>query len=213
MQNLQSQSLAEDDVKIHLACKNVFLSLSLGFYLKGHLSAIDEADFIITDITNLKEKYAYLPICMIGTDLRIPCNVYEMFSQLHDFYSHVNAKQAEVFQKDMRNLQEHEFKKSHKNKISSNYAQINNKAMFANNQHHLDDSVDMFQNNSTNHLSLESLDNNKNGYQKSELIEAIKQKKMQEIVKNIDPNLSGQIETLFNELSQKIYDTINQTKK
>ena len=49
--------------------------------------------------------------------------------------------------------------------------------------------------------------------QSGAIIEAIKQQKLQEIMQNTDPALSTQIELLFNELSQKIYDTINQTKK
>ena len=45
------------------------------------------------------------------------------------------------------------------------------------------------------------------------IIEAIKQQKMQEIMQNINPELSEQIETLFNELSQKIYDTIKKNNQ
>lgn len=112
MIDLQHQDFREEgDVRIHLSCKNVFLSLSLGFYLKGHLSAIDKADFIITDIANLKREYAHLPICVINKDLHIPCSVYEMFSQLHDFYSHVNAKQAAIFQQDLQHINQNEIKK------------------------------------------------------------------------------------------------------
>lgn len=176
MQQLQ-QDIAEDDVKIHLACKNVFLSLSLGFYLKGHLSAIDKADFIITDSTLAKEKFAHIPICVIGSDLRIPCSVYEMFSQLHEFYSHVNAKQAQIFQKDIHTLQQNELKYT---KTAMQKKNIN----------------------SQDSKTIKPITN-------KDIVEAIKQQKMQEIMQNANPELSGKIELLFNELSQKIYDALN----
>ncbi|MDY5949992.1 MAG: hypothetical protein SPJ16_02150 [Helicobacter sp.] len=179
MQQLQ-QNIAEDDVKIHLACKNVFLSLSLGFYLKGHLSAIDKADFIITDFTLAKEKFAHIPICVIGSDLRIPCSVYEMFSQLHEFYSHVNAKQAQIFQKDIHTLQQNELKY--------------NKAP------------------QTKNLNTQDSKTTKQTPTNKDIVEAIKQQKMQEIIQQTNPALSGQIELLFNELSQKIYDTLKNNK-
>lgn len=156
--------MEDDDVRIHLICNNMFLSLAFSFYLKGHLSSIDEADFIITDIKALVEKYTHLPVCVIGIDIIIPCSVYEMFSQLHEFYSHVNAKQAESFQKDIEHLQK--FEKKHK-------------------------------------------DSNKNKPKNSDIIENIKKQKMQDLMKNIDPSLKGQVELLFNELSQKIYDRLN----
>ena len=178
MQNLKTQGLTKDNVKIHLACNNVFLSLSLGFYLKEHLSAINEADFIITDTLHVKQEYPHLPVCMIGDDLHIPCSVYEMFSQLHDFYSHVNVKQASVFQKDMKHLKQNEMKIMNIPKINDKPTPYNDK-----------DS------------------------QSGAIIEAIKQQKLQEIMQNTDQALSTQIELLFNELSKKIYDTINQTKK
>ncbi|MWV62341.1 hypothetical protein DCO58_04740 [Helicobacter saguini] len=162
--------MESDDVRIHLICNNMFLSLAFSFYLKGHLSSIDEADFIITDIAVLREKYTHLPICIIGQDLIIPCSVYEMFSQLHEFYSRVNAKQAEIFQKDIEHLQK--FEKKHKDSKKE-------------------------KNNSGN----------------KDIVENIKQKKMQDLMKNIDPSLSGQVELLFNELSQKIYDTLENSKK
>ena len=165
------KELEDNDVRIHLVCNNIFLSLSLGFYLKGHLSAIDEADFIITDVPNLKEKYPHLPICVVGSDLEIPCSVYEMFSQLHDFYSRVNAKQAEIFHRDLQNY----------SADSKKHAQ------------------DLQEKNT------ESKDDIK-------MIEQIKKEKMQQIMQNIDPALSGQVELLFNELSKKIYHTINQNK-
>ena len=101
-----------------------------------------------------------------------------IFSQLHDFYSHVNAKQASVFQKDMKHLKQNEMKIMNIPKINDKPAPYNDK-----------DS------------------------QSGAIIEAIKQQKLQEIMQNTDPALSTQIELLFNELSQKIYDTINQTKK
>lgn len=161
--------LENDDVRIHLICNNMFLSLAFSFYLKGHLSSIDEADFIITDIPALKQKYTHLPICVVGEDLITPCSVFEMFSQLHDFYSQVNAAQAEIFHKDMESLHKYEKKSNAKN---------------------TQDKKDS-----------------------TEVIEVIKQQKMQEIMKNIDPSLSSQVELLFNELSQKIYDTLNNNKK
>ncbi|GAB0173185.1 hypothetical protein [Helicobacter trogontum] len=176
MQRLQP-SIAEDDVKIHLACKNIFLSLSLGFYLKGHLSAIDKADFIITDSVLTKEKFTHIPICVIGSDLRIPCSVYEMFFQLHEFYSHVNAKQAQIFQKDMHTLQQNELK--------------HNKTTHQTKKNHARQSKPI----SSNQANVD-------------MIEAIKQQKMQEVIQQTNPALSGQIELLFNELSQKIYDTL-----
>lgn len=181
MQQLQ-QEIAEDDVKIHLACKNIFLSLSLGFYLKGHLSTIDKADFIITDSNHTKDEFSHIPICVIGSDLRIPCSVYEMFSQLHEFYSHVNAKQAQIFQKDIHTLQQNELKYNK----NINQVQDTNKK----------DSIIA-----------------KSKQDEAMIIEAIKQQKMQEIMQNINPELSEQIETLFNELSQKIYDTIKKNNQ
>lgn len=181
MQQLQ-QEIAEDDVKIHLACKNIFLSLSLGFYLKGHLSTIDKADFIITDSNHTKDEFSHIPICVIGSDLRIPCSVYEMFSQLHEFYSHVNAKQAQIFQKDIHTLQQNELKYNK----NINQMQDTNKK----------DSIIA-----------------KSKQDEAMIIEAIKQQKMQEIMQNINPELSEQIETLFNELSQKIYDTIKKNNQ
>lgn len=181
MQQLQ-QEIAEDDVKIHLACKNIFLSLSLGFYLKGHLSTIDKADFIITDSNRTKDEFSHIPICIIGSDLRIPCSVYEMFSQLHEFYSHVNAKQAQIFQKDIHTLQQNELKYNK----NINQMQDTNKK----------DSIIA-----------------KSKQDEAMIIEAIKQQKMQEIMQNINPELSEQIETLFNELSQKIYDTIKKNNQ
>ncbi len=184
MRNLRQQNITEDDVKIHLACKNVFLSLSLGFYLKGHLSTIDEADFIITDSLLLKEKYTHLPICVVGDDLRIPCSVYEMFSQLHEFYSRVNAKQASIFQRDIQAFKTNE---SHRNKD-------NKKTKYT--QDISESDLDIHTNR--------NVDSNKNS-----IIESIKNKKMQEMMQNTDPALSSQIELLFNELSQKIYDTLN----
>lgn len=176
MQQLQ-QDIAEDDVKIHLACRNVFLSLSLGFYLKGHLSTIDKADFIITDSLAAKEKFTHIPICVVGSDLRIPCSVYEMFSQLHDFYSHVNAKQAQIFQKDIHAMQQNELKHTKAAHHTQEAQAAAKEAQKPNN---------------------------------ADIIEAIKQQKMQEIIQNTNPALSGQIELLFNELSQKIYDTLKQ---
>lgn len=181
MQQLQ-QEIAEDDVKIHLACKNIFLSLSLGFYLKGHLSTIDKADFIIADSNHTKDEFSHIPICVIGSDLRIPCSVYEMFSQLHEFYSHVNAKQAQIFQKDIHTLQQNELKYNK----NINQMQDTNKK----------DSIIA-----------------KSKQDEAMIIEAIKQQKMQEIMQNINPELSEQIETLFNELSQKIYDTIKKNNQ
>ena len=181
MQQLQ-QEIAEDDVKIHLACKNIFLSLSLGFYLKGHLSTIDKADFIITDSNHTKDEFSHIPICVIGSDLRIPCSVYEMFSQLHEFYSHVNAKQAQIFQKDIHTLQQNELKYNK----NINQVQDTNKK----------DSIIA-----------------KSKQDEAMIIEAIKQQKMQEIMQNINPELSEQIETLFNELLQKIYDTIKKNNQ
>ncbi len=182
MQQLKQQDIAEDDVKIHLACKNVFLSLSLGFYLKGHLSTIDKADFIITDSILAKEKFSHIPICVIGSDLRIPCSVYEMFSQLHEFYSHVNAKQAQIFQRDIHAMQQNETK--------------HNK-----NTHHT-------QGNIAKDSKLPQPQQ-----EPTDMIEAIKQQKMQELIQHTDPALSGQIELLFNELSQKIYDTLKKHNK
>lgn len=178
MQDLRTQDLADHDVKIHLSCKNTFLSLSLGFYLKGHLSTINEADFIITDSQQMKEKYTHLPICVIGSDLCIPCSVYEMFSQLHEFYSKVNAKQAIIFQQDMQNIQQSKIR-------IANLQRIKN----------------------TN-LSYDS----KKYTKQTQMIEQIKQQKMQEVMQNVDPALGKQIESLFNELSQKIYDSINKKK-
>lgn len=181
MQQLQ-QEIAEDDVKIHLACKNIFLSLSLGFYLKGHLSAIDKADFIITDSVLAKDKFSHIPICVIGSDLRIPCSVYEMFSQLHEFYSHVNAKQAQIFQKDMHTMQQNELK--HNKNIHQ-----------------------------TQDTSTKDSSPTQSKQDEAAIIEAIKQQKMQELMQNTNPALSGQIEILFNELSQKIYDTLKKNNK
>lgn len=163
------KNLDSDDVRIHLVCRNMFLSLAFGFYLKGHLSGVDEADFIITDIKNLQDKYAHLPICVVGVDLIIPCSVFEMFSQLHSFYNSVNEGKSHTFHKDMQHLQK--FEKKHKNMESKDF---------------------------------------KKDSKNSEMIESIKEQKMQDLMKNIDPALSGQVELLFNELSQKIYDTLRQ---
>ncbi len=184
MQGLRQQSIGEDDVKIHLACKNVFLSLSFSFYLKGHLSAIDEADFVITDSVMLKEKYAHLPICVIGHDLRIPCSVYEMFSQLHEFYSRVNAKQAAIFQKDIQAFSANETNRNKEHKNNAYMQDITESSLDTHNKNVVDSS-------------------------QNAIIEKIKNQKMQEIMKNTNPALSRQIEQLFNELSQKIYDTLN----
>lgn len=181
MKQLQ-QEVAEDDVKIHLACKNIFLSLSLGFYLKGHLSAIDKADFIITDSVFAKDKFSHIPICVIGSDLKIPCSVYEMFSQLHEFYSHVNAKQAQIFQKDMHTMQQNEIKY--------------NKNAYK-----------------TQEMATKDSNPKQSKQDESTIIESIKQQKMQELIQQTDPALSGQIELLFNELSQKIYDTLKKNNK
>lgn len=181
MQQLQ-QDIAEDDVKIHLACKNIFLSMSLGFYLKGHLSTIDKADFIITDSLSAKEKFTHVPICVIGSDLIIPCSVYEMFSQLHEFYSHVNAKQAQIFQKDMHTMQQNELK------YNKNMQKIKEKE------------------EKNSELAVVQQD-------ETAIIESIKQQKMQEIMQHVNPALSEQIEFLFNELSQKIYDTLKNNKE
>lgn len=168
MQNLAR--MESDDVRIHLICNNMFLSLAFSFYLKGHLSSIDEADFIITDIKALREKYTHLPVCVVGMDLIIPCSVYEMFSQLHEFYSRVNEKQAQIFQKDIEHLQK--FERKHKDSKKE-----------------------------------------KNNTENKDIIENIKQQKMQNLMQNIDPALSGQVELLFNELSQKIYDTLKNSDK
>lgn len=181
MQQLQ-QEIAEDDVKIHLACKNIFLSLSLGFYLKGHLSTIDKADFIITDSVLAKDKFSHIPICVIGNDLRIPCSVYEMFSQLHEFYSHVNVKQAQIFQKDMHTMQQNELKY--------------NKNIYQKQDTTTKDSKP-----------------SQSKQDEAAMIESIKQQKMQELMQHTNPALSGQIELLFNELSQKIYDTLKKNNK
>lgn len=181
MQQLQ-QEIAEDDVKIHLACKNIFLSLSLGFYLKGHLSTIDKADFIITDSVLAKDKFSHIPICVIGNDLRIPCSVYEMFSQLHEFYSHVNVKQAQIFQKDMHTMQQNELKY--------------NKNIYQKQDTATKDSKP-----------------SQSKQDEAAMIESIKQQKMQELMQHTNPALSGQIELLFNELSQKIYDTLKKNNK
>lgn len=188
----QLQEVAEDDVKIHLACKNIFLSLSLGFYLKGHLSTIDKADFIITDSVVAKDKFSQIPICVIGSDLRIPCSVYEMFSQLHEFYSHVNARQAQIFQKDMHTMQQNELK--------------HNK-----NMHKLQEasSKTQKQNEENSEVAMQN---------EAAIIETIKKQKMQEpkmqdIMKHANPALTQQIELLFNELSQRIYDKIKNSNK
>lgn len=170
----------ENEVGIHLSCNNVFLSLSLGFYLKGHLSTLDKADFIITDRPELESSYTQLPICLIGRDLNLPCSVYEMFNGLHDFYSRVNAKQALVFQQDLRHLNQNEKKQRAQARISTKTQR----------SPYLSEGVDR-----------ESL-----------LIESIKREKMQELIKNTNPALGAQIELLFNELSQKIYETLSAKK-
>lgn len=76
--------MSKDDIKIHLMCSNIFLLLTLSFYLRGHLGNIKEADFILSDDPNYTH---HKPICVIGIDLIMPCSVYEIFLQLHDFYA------------------------------------------------------------------------------------------------------------------------------
>ncbi|RDU73449.1 hypothetical protein CQA66_01960 [Helicobacter aurati] len=178
MFELQPQDFKKDgDVGIYLHCHNIFLSISLGFYLKGHLNTLDKADFIITDVVNLEKKYTHLPVCMIGRDLYTPCSVYEMFAQLHDFYSHVNAKQVSIFQQDLQHINQNERNIiSRQNTIQQSLIYQEQRAQNA-------------------------------------LIESIKQEKMRELLRNTNPELSGQIEVLFDELSQKIYETLNQHGK
>lgn len=176
MIDLQGRNLnSEEDVSIYLHCENTFLSISLGFYLKGHLSIADESDFIITDIDDLVTEYDK-PICLIGKDLYVPCSVHEMFTQLHDFYNQVNAKQASIFHKRLQHINQNE------NKMITR------------------------QNNIKQSLSYEKKES------QNDLIESIKNEKMRELLKNTSPELSEQIEILFNELSRKIYDTLNAQK-
>lgn len=104
MRYVKRESVGEEDIKIHLICQNIFLSLSFSFYLKGHLSSLEEADIVITDKDNLDLDK---PICLVGKDLIIPCSVYDIFSQLNDFYSKIrgfkNTRTIDIDLKEIKN--------------------------------------------------------------------------------------------------------------
>ncbi|PAF51767.1 hypothetical protein BKH43_00590 [Helicobacter sp. 13S00401-1] len=124
--------LNEDDLKVHLICKDPFLSISFSFYLKSILVKLEDADLIISDIpieelesrlsieSNLektlsrqdtldaaRETKQALPICQINKDILIPCSVYGIFLQLHEFYQ----KHQESFMQKDKFLQEGSFLK------------------------------------------------------------------------------------------------------
>lgn len=170
---LQSDIPSDEElnVKIHLSFENVFLSLSFGFYLKDYLGNIEEADFIITDNKSLKQKYKNLPICLVGYDIELPCTVYEMFSQLHDFYNNIDSNNRFIFHSNIKNIAQNEMKSI------------------------------------TDRRSIKA----KNDRERA--IEELKKQKLMEVMKNIDPNLGDRIESLFDDLSRRIIDSLDKKVK
>ncbi|PAF45690.1 hypothetical protein [Helicobacter sp. 11S02629-2] len=123
--------LNEEDLKVHLICKDPFLSISFSFYLKSILATLEDADLIISDMQKeelekelskdiektleqslSRQDTSYLqedsdlkkplPVCFIGKDILIPCSVYGIYMQLHEFY----IKHQESFAKKEGLLQD-----------------------------------------------------------------------------------------------------------